>query len=128
MLCGEYVMANTTKTDSLGQFEQLVLTAVATLRKNAYSVPIHARVSELSGKPVNLGSVYVSLDRLQAKGYVSSWLADPTSERGGKSKRYYAVEKAGDHALSESAATAKRMVDILKDSGKFGKWKRRRNK
>ena len=121
-------MAKTTRTDSLGQFEQLVLTAVITLRKNAYSVPIHTRVSELAGKSVNLGSVYVSLDRLQAKGYVSSWLADPTAERGGKSKRYYFVEKPGDRALSESAATAKRMVDMLKDSGKFGKWKRNRSK
>ena len=48
------------KTDSLGNFEHLVLSAVATLRGNAYGVPIHAKVSELAGKPANLGSVYVT--------------------------------------------------------------------
>src|ERR1700748_847913 len=73
----------------LGHFEQLVLSAVTSLRGNAYGGTIHAKVSELAGRSVNLGSIYVTLDRLQDKGLVTSWFGAPTPERGGKPKRYY---------------------------------------
>ena len=61
------------KTDSLGQFEQLVLTAILTLRDDAYGVTIHSKVEELARpKTVSLGAVYVTLDRLEDKGLVTS--------------------------------------------------------
>jgi PadR family transcriptional regulator PadR len=102
------------KVDSLGQFEQLVLTAVLTLRENAYGVTIHAKVEELADpKAVSLGAVYVTLDRLEDKGLVSSWLSDPTPERGGRGKRCYRVEALGERALQESALTAKRIWDTI---------------
>ena len=100
------------RVDSLGQFEQLVMTAILTLADDAYGVTIHAKVSELSRpKAVSLGAVYVTLDRLEDKGLISSWLSDPTPERGGRSKRYYRLEALGERALRESAATAKRIWD-----------------
>lgn len=102
------------RQDSLGQFEQLVLTAILTLRDDAYGVSIHAKVAELSSpKPVSLGAVYVTLDRLEDKGFVKSRLADPTPERGGRSKRYYQLEALGETALQESAVTAKRIWDAF---------------
>ena len=77
-----------TRSDSVGQFEQLVLTAVLTLYEEAYGVTIHAKVQELSRpKSVTLGAVYVTLDRMEDKGYISSWLTEPTAERGGRAKR-----------------------------------------
>src|ERR1700722_16812892 len=98
------------KPDSLGQFEQLVLTAILTLRDDAYGVSIHAKAEELSRpKSVSLGAVYVTLDRLEDKGLVSSRLSDPTPERGGRAKRCYQLEALGERALQESAVTAKRM-------------------
>lgn len=104
------------KPDSLGQFEQLVLTAVLTLRDDAYGVTIHARVAELAHpKQVSLGAVYVTLDRLEDKGLVTSWLSDPTPERGGRAKRCYRLEALGERALEESAATAKRIWDGVVD-------------
>jgi|SRR5579871_1443803 len=102
-----------TRADSLGQFEQLVLTAILTLYDEAYGVTIHAKVQELSPKPVSLGAVYVTLDRLEDKGLISSWLTEPTSERGGRAKRCYRLEALGERALEESAATAKRVWDSL---------------
>jgi PadR family transcriptional regulator PadR len=104
------------KTDSLGQFEQLVLTAILTLREDAYGVTIHAKVQELAKpKAVSLGAVYVTLDRMEDKGYVASWLTDPTPERGGRAKRCYRLEAVGERTLQESAVTAKRIWDVISE-------------
>ena len=99
--------------DSLGSFEQLVLTAILTLREEAYGVTIHSRVQELARpKTASLGAVYVTLDRLEDKGLVASRLSDPTPERGGRARRYYRLEALGERALRESAVTAKRIWDV----------------
>jgi DNA-binding PadR family transcriptional regulator len=104
------------KSETAGQFEQVVMTAILALREDAYGVTIHAKVQELSGpKAVSLGAVYVTLDRLEDKGFIASWLSDPTPERGGRSKRYYRLEALGERALQESAATAKRVWETLAD-------------
>ncbi len=102
------------KHDSIGQFEQLVLTAILTLREDAYGVTIHEKVEELAHpKAVSLGAVYVTLDRLEDKGLIASWLSDPTPQRGGRAKRCYKLEALGERALQESAATAKRIWDSI---------------
>jgi hypothetical protein len=65
------------KPDSLGQFEQLVLTAILALREDAHGVTIHSKVLQPARpKAVSLGAVYVMLDRLEDKALVSSWLSD----------------------------------------------------
>ena len=99
------------RSDSLGQFEQLVLTSILTLDDNAYGVTIHKKVQELaSSGAVTLGAIYVTLDRLEDKGLVSSWLSEPSAARGGRAKRCYRLEAAGEHALKESLATARRVA------------------
>jgi PadR family transcriptional regulator PadR len=109
-----YDVRQMAKTDSLGQFEQIVLTAILALREDAYGVTIHSKVRELARpKAVSLGAVYVTLDRLEEKGLVASWLSDPTPARGGRAKRCYRVEAAGERALKESAVTAKRIWDTI---------------
>jgi DNA-binding PadR family transcriptional regulator len=101
-------------SDSLGQFEQLVLTAILTLRDDAYGVTIHAKVEDLARpKAASLGAVYVTLDRLEDKGFVSSWLSDPTAERGGRAKRCYRLEALGERVLQESALTARRVWESI---------------
>src|SRR5580693_7861967 len=110
------------KPDSLGQFEQLVLTAILTLRDDAYGVSIHAKAQELARpKSVSLGAVYVTLDRLEDKGMITSRLSDPTPERGGRAKRCYQLQALGERALQESAVTAKRIWDVTQSVwGKHG--------
>ena len=104
------------KTDSLGQFEQLVLSAILALRDNAYGVTIQEKVENFAQpKSVSLGAVYVTLDRMEDKGLISSWLSDPTPERGGRSKRYYRLEGLGERALQESLTTAQRMVAAVEE-------------
>ena len=105
------------------QLEQLVLTAILSLRDNAYGVTIHEKVQELAApKAISAGAVYVTLDRLEDKGMVASWLSDPTPERGGRSKRFYRLEALGEQALEESAETAKRLLDAFTEA--IGKTKR----
>ena len=101
----------------IGQFEQLLLTAIMTLREDAYGVTIQAKVAELARpREVSLGAVYVTLDRMEDKGLVSSWLTDPTPERGGRAKRCYRLEAVGERALQDSVVTAKRIWDELSEA------------
>ena len=103
-------------SNSIGQFEQLILTAVLVLDKNAYGVTIHSKAEELTKpKKLSLGAVYATLDRLEDKGLIASCLSDPTPERGGRSKRHYRLETAGERALRESALTANRICEAIKE-------------
>jgi len=110
--------------DSLGQFEQIVLTAILALGDNAYGVTIHAKVEELTRpKKAARGAVYATLDRMEDKGLVASWLSEPTATRGGRSRRHYRLEKSGEKALRESAKTAQRLVDTIAQNLGGPAWK-----
>lgn len=103
-----------TRTDALGTFEQLVLTAVLAEGEQAYGITIHARVAALaSPKRASLGAVYVTLDRLEDKGLLSSSLSQPTAERGGRSKRCYRMSASGERALREAVLASQRMSATL---------------
>lgn len=100
--------------ESLGQFEQIILTAILSLRDKAYGVTVHEKAVQLAApKRISIGAVYVTLDRLEDKGLISSLLSDPTPERGGRSKRIYHLEALGERALEESAVTAKRVWETV---------------
>ncbi len=112
-------------TESLGQFEQLILTAVMALKDDAYGMQIYSKVCEMADREMNLGSVYVTLDRLQKKGYVTSKVAGGGPERGGKPRRFYSLRPAGMQALRESVETATRISETF---WRFGKWGSQRAK
>jgi PadR family transcriptional regulator PadR len=111
---------------SLGQFEQIVMTAILALGDDAYGVTIHAKTLELSRpKKVARGAVYATLDRMEDKGLISSWLSDPIEARGGRSRRYYRLEKTGARALKESVEAGRRIHDVVTQSWKGLAWKTR---
>lgn len=115
--CFNYYVGQMAKRETLGQFEQLVLTAVLSLSDDAYGVSIYRKVKELARpRSVSLGAIYVTLDRMEDKGYVKSWLSDPTPERGGRAKRQYRLKAAGEKALQESAVAARRMWDVVSEA------------
>ncbi len=95
----------------LGEFEQLVLLALVRLGPDAYGVTICDDIAERSGRAVSLGAVYKTLDRLETKGFVGTWLGDPTAERGGRRKKHFKVLAAGQRALKASIAALRRMTD-----------------
>ena len=94
---------------TLGEFEQAVLLAILRLGPNgAYGVPIRHDLSERLGRLVSVGAVYTALERLDRKGFVSSWIGGATDERGGRAKRFYRIEAPGQRALDAArVATSK---------------------
>jgi DNA-binding PadR family transcriptional regulator len=113
-----------TDPTSLGSFEQIVLAAILSLGDEAYGVTIHARVEELSRpKKVVLGAVYATLDRLADKGLLRSWMSEPRPERGGRSRRYFALEPAGERALRDAVETARRMCGVIEQSWGRSAWR-----
>ena len=88
--------------DHLGELEQIVLLAILRLGDDAYGVPIGLEIEKRTGRSLTVGALYRTLDRLEDKGYVSSWFGDPTPERGGRSKRYFKARPAAVRALRAS--------------------------
>ena len=93
------------KREFLGGFELLVLLALMRLGEDAYGVPISEAIEESSGREVAIGSVYITLERLEQKGLVSSRLGEPTAERGGRAKTYFRVTANGLRAVRQAQRT-----------------------
>ncbi len=87
---------------SLGEFEQLVLLAILHLDGDAYGLAIRRLLEQRTGRQLSRGAVYITLERLESKGFVSSLLTDPSPRRGGRSKRCFRVEPPGVEALRDS--------------------------
>jgi DNA-binding PadR family transcriptional regulator len=92
----------------LGEVEQLVLLVILRLGEGTYAVPIREELHR-NGVDLSRGSVYVTLDRLERKGYVRSWFDDPTPEPGGKARRCFAIERDGVSALRTSHKLIRRL-------------------
>ena len=86
----------------LGEFEQIVLLAVMRLGADSYGVSVRKEIETRTGRNVSLGAIYPTLDRLEAKGFVSSRQGEPTPERGGRSRRHFRLEPEGAAALHRS--------------------------
>jgi DNA-binding PadR family transcriptional regulator len=85
----------------LGEFEQMVLSAVLRLGEQAYGAAILTELAEQTGRQVSSGALYATLDRLEAKALIESRRADPTPERGGRPKRYVRLTRDGLTALKD---------------------------
>jgi len=86
----------------LGEFEQIVLLAMARTGDEAYAVSIHDEILQTTGRSVSIPAVYVTLSRLEKKGLVSSWMGEPSPRRGGRAKRYFELSGKGREALEQS--------------------------
>ncbi|HEX3645382.1 MAG TPA: PadR family transcriptional regulator [Vicinamibacterales bacterium] len=95
--------------ESLGHFELLVLLALLRHGDEAYGVPIAHAIEQSTGKRVILASVYNTLERLEEKGLVASTMGEPTSERGGRAKRYFTITAGG---LREVRAAKKALTQL----------------
>jgi PadR family transcriptional regulator PadR len=87
------------KGDFLGEFEQVVLLAVARLDDDAYGVSVRREIERRTGRDVSVGSVYATLSRLEEKGFVTSSEGQPTPRRGGRSRRLFRLLPEGAEAL-----------------------------
>ena len=93
----------------LGEFEQMVLLAILHLEGEVYGIPVVDEIERRTGRSVSRSAVYVTLRRLEGKGLLSSWMSDPTPERGGKPRRCVKVEPEGLRLLRESRGLMEQM-------------------
>lgn len=93
----------------LGDFEQMVLLAILHVGGDAYGVPIVEEIERRTGRSVSRAAVYVTLRRLEKRGLITSWMSEPTGERGGKARRCVRVESDGLAQLRE----ARRAMDSM---------------
>ncbi len=90
------------KAAVLGDFEQLVMLGVWRLADEAYGAAIRQEIHARSGRDVSINAVYTTLERLESKGLLRSWVGEPTAQRGGRRRTFYALRPAGAAALRRS--------------------------
>ncbi len=99
----------------LSRQEEIVLLCIWKLKGNAYGVTIRELISEITGKYWSIGSIYVPLDRLVEKAFVSAYQGGATQKRGGRSKRFYEITSEGMKALAEIKQVQKTLWEGFPD-------------
>ena len=92
------------KGHNLGEFEILTLAALVRLGPEAYGVTVRQEIEGRAGRPVTVGALYATLDRLEEKGLVASRVGEATAERGGRAKRHFEITALGRARLERSAS------------------------
>jgi PadR family transcriptional regulator PadR len=100
--------------DYLGEFEQVVLLAVARLEDEAYGMRVRAEIEDRAGRPTSIGAVYATLERLVSKGYARETDVPGGAERSGLARRFYGITPAGKGALEDARELQARMWSGLK--------------
>lgn len=82
----------------LGEFEYVLITAAAALGDKAYGAAIREEIESTTGRKCSLGALYTTIDRLETKGLLTTWMGDATPQRGGRAKRMVRVTNKGVQA------------------------------
>ena len=96
-------------SESLGSLELTVVLAVARLGEEAYGLSVRRDLAARTGRDYSVGAVYTTLERLEAKGFVSSRLSGPVARRGGRSRRQFRLTAAGQRAIACAERTARQV-------------------
>jgi PadR family transcriptional regulator, regulatory protein PadR len=91
----------------VSNFEEHVMLAVLRTGADAYGMTVRRELEHVTGRDVTIGSVYVTLDRLEAKGFVTS--ARTTAPGESTSRRVFAVTALGARSLAETRAVRDRL-------------------
>ena len=82
----------------LGEFEYILISAAETLGEDAYGVAIREQIATTTRRSCSIGALYTTIDRLEKKGLVKTWIGESTPERGGRAKRMVRVTATGVQA------------------------------
>ncbi|HXM15107.1 MAG TPA: PadR family transcriptional regulator [Candidatus Eremiobacteraceae bacterium] len=85
----------------LGEFEYLLITAAAGLSDDAYGAAIREAIETHTGEKCSIGAIYTTIDRLETKGLLKTWMGEATAQRGGRAKRMVRVTPKGVQAASD---------------------------
>ena len=97
------------KGEYLGEFEHIVLLSLLRLSDGAHGALVRIEIESVTSRSPAIGAVHATLERLERKGFVSSWMGEPTHERGGKAKRHFKIQAAGITALKQARVTLDRL-------------------
>jgi DNA-binding PadR family transcriptional regulator len=92
----------------LGEFEYLLLAAAVRLGENAYGAAIRQEIESTTERRCSIGALYTTLDRLENKGLLKTWMGEATPQRGGRAKRMVRVSAKGVQAATEFYKTVTR--------------------
>lgn len=109
-----------TKRQNLGEFEHLLLAAALRLGDAAYGVSLKREIEDRTGRTVTLGAIYPTMDRLEARGLIQSRMGEPTAQRGGRSRRLFAVTPLGIEALERAYEVFRAIWDGMEPEGRWG--------
>jgi PadR family transcriptional regulator PadR len=93
----------------IGEFEYLLITAAARLGDEAYGAAIREEIERATGQKCSIGALYTTVDRLETKGLLKTWMGDATPQRGGRAKRMVRLTPNGERAAKEFYDTVTRM-------------------
>ena len=99
----------------LGEFEQVVLLSLLRLGNGTWGAAIRRDVQDRIGRELPVSVVYVTLQRMEKKGMVKSYIGEPSKERGGRRRRHYLIDTPGEHALGRSYRTLRKLTEGLED-------------
>jgi PadR family transcriptional regulator PadR len=85
----------------LGEFEYLLIATAAALEDGAYGAAIREEIERTTGRKCSIGALYTTIERLEAKGLVKTWMGEATPLRGGRAKRMIRVTPKGVHAAKD---------------------------
>jgi DNA-binding PadR family transcriptional regulator len=97
----------------LGEFEHLVLLSLLRLGNGAYGASIRRDIEERTTREVGVGTVYMTLARLEEKGLICSYTGNPSPHRGGRRRKHYLMDTAGQRALGRAYRNIKAMMQGL---------------
>lgn len=107
---------------SLGELELVILMALMRLGDGAYGAAIRTEIRDAAQRDVSPGAIYATLERLEARGLVRSYVGEPTGERGGRARRHFEMQKAGivevRRAWGQYATLARGIETALTPKGK----------
>lgn len=104
-----YILNNVKQIDSrdyytpvVGEFEHFVLLALVRLGNGAYGASIRREIRERTGRDASVGTVYMTLGRLEQKKMVASYVGIPSKHRGGRRRKHYLIDSEGQKALGRA--------------------------
>ena len=86
----------------VGEFEHFVLLALVRLGNGAYGASIRREIRERTGRDASVGTVYMTLGRLEKKKMIASYVGIPSPHRGGRRRKHYLIDAEGQKALGRA--------------------------
>ena len=99
----------------IGEFEYLLITAAARLGEGAYGAAIREEMASATGRRCSIGALYTTIERLETKGLLKTWMGEASAERGGRAKRMVRV-------TSQGALAAKEFYEAIRRVSKGVSW------